>query len=235
MFRHGFTLVTLGALLCGGLLGSCFRAQAADNETGVVIDDPSSLKVQIEDLHPFTHFALIPVGSDVSTIRFENAKTVKVPTKIIYTRDRDYDAEVAFRDPGGSMYYPRMQTESPTTAYEITYSFRGQLLASDEYGARYSVFHVYFRPNELAPEVRKALSARKLGRTETADYFTVKTSREAVQRVVIDETRSSFCDAIVRDGLWTQTDPDCLDRINYKTITTPSDYITVRVDPVWPR
>jgi hypothetical protein len=235
MFRHGFTLVTLGALLCGGLVGSCLRAQAADNETGVVIDDPSSLKVQVEDLHPFTHFALIPVGSDVSTIRFENAKTVKVPTKITYTTDTDYCAELAFRDPGGSMYCPRMQTESLTTAYEITYSFRGQPLASDEYGNTHFTFHVYFRLGELAPEVRNALSTRKPGRADMAGYFTVTTSREPVQRVVIDETRSDLCDTILRDGSWTHTDLDCQNGIHYKTITTASDYIRVKVDPVMPR
>jgi len=235
MFRHGFSSLTLGALLCGGLLGSCFRAQAADNETGVVTYDPSSLKVQVQDLHPFTHFALLPAGSDVRTIRFENAKTVEVATKIIYTTDTDYCAELAFRDPGGSTYCQRMQTESPTAAYEITYSFRGQPLASDEYGNTHFTFHVYFRPEDLAPEVRNALSTRKLGRAETAGYFTVTTSRETIQRVVIDETRSNFCDAILRDGSWTLADPDCLDRISYKTITTPSDYISVRVDPVSPR
>jgi hypothetical protein len=216
------------------LLGSCFRAQAADNETGVVIDDPSSLKVQVEDLHPFTHFALIPAGSDLRTIRFENAKTVEVPTKIIYTTDTDYCAELAFRDPGGSMYCRRMQTESPTTAYEVTYSFRGQPLASDENGNTHFTFHVYFRLGELAAEVRNALSTRKLGRADTAGYFTVTTSRELVQRVVIDGARSHFCDTILRDGSWTDTDSDCQDRIYYKTIATASDYIRVRVDPVMP-
>ena len=234
MFRHGFTLVTLGALLSGGLLGSCLRAQAAENKTGIVFDDPSSLKVQVEDLHPFTHFALIPAGSDVRTIRFENAKTVEVPTKMIYTTDTDYCAELAFRDPGGSMYCPRIQDESLTTAYEITYSFRGQPLASDEYGNTHFTFHVYFRPDELGPEVRNALSTRKLGRADTAGYFKVTTSREFVQRVVIDETRSNFCDTILRDGSWTYTDSDCQNRIHYKTITTASDYIRVRVDPVTP-
>jgi len=221
--------------LCEGLLASSLCAGASLNRPNAVIDEPSGAKVQVQDLHPFTHFAYIPAGSDLSTIRFEKAKTVEVAIKIRYRTDTDYCAELPFRDPGGSMLCPCSETESLATAYKVTYSFRGQPLASDEYGGRYFFFHVYFRPDELAREVRKALSARKLNRVETADYFTVKTSREAVQRVVIDETRSGFCDAIVRDGLWTDTDPDCLDRINYKTITTPSDYITVRVDPVWPR
>jgi hypothetical protein len=128
-----------------------------------------------------------------------------------------------------------MRTESPTTAYQITYSFRGQPLASDEYGNTYFTFHVYFRPDELALEIRNALSTRKLGREDTAGYFMVTTSREPVQRVVIDEARSGFCGTVLRDGSWILADPDCPDRINYKTITIPSDYITVRVDPVSPR
>ncbi len=235
MFRHCFSLISLGTVLCEGLLGSSLCAGVSPNRRNAAIDEPSGAKVEVQDLHPFTHFAYILVGSDLSTIRFKTANTVEVPTKIRYSTDTDYCAELPFRDPGGSMFCPYSETESRTTAYRVTYSFRGQPLASDEYGGTYFIFHVYFRPDELAPEMRKALSARKLNRVEAADYFTVKTSRETVQRVVIDELRSSFCDAIVRDGLWTHTDPDCLDRINYKTITTPSEYITVRVDPVWPR
>jgi len=235
MFRHGLTLMTLGTVLCGGLLGSSLCAGASPNGPNAGIDKPSGPIVQVQDRHPFTHFAYIPVGSDLSTIRFETAKAVEVPTKTIYSTYTDYCAELPFRDPGGSMFCSYSETESRTTVYRVTYSFFGPPLASDEYGGSYFVFHVYFGPDELAPEVRKALSARKLNRVEAADYFTVKTARETVQRVVIDESRSSFCDVIVPDGLWARTDPDCMDRINYKTITTPSDYITVRVDPVPPR
>jgi len=130
------------------------------------------------------------------------------------------------------MECPHGKAESPATAYEVTYSYHGQELASDEFGLRYFLLHVYFRPDELASTIRSALSNSQLGRAEKASYFTVTTSRERVQQVVIDEKRSAFCDATLRDSVWTRNDPDCQERINYKTITTPSDYITVKVDPI---
>jgi hypothetical protein len=215
------------------MLSSSLRAEPLHKQPSVVNNAPAGLRVQLEDLHPFTHLAFIPADSDVSTIRFEKARTVEVPTKIRYTTDTNYCTEVwLFRDPGGSMECPSRETGSPTTAYEVTYSFRGQELASDEFGFRHFLFQVYFRPDELGPVVCSALTNRKMSRAEKASYFTVSTSREDVQQVVIDEAQSKFCDTTLVDALWIRTDPNCQPRINYKTITTPSDYITVRVDPI---
>lgn len=232
MYRNGLRLLTLAAVLCGGLLVSPLRTGAFYKKASAVFNDSSSSKVQEEDLHPFTHIAYLPAGADLRTIRFESAKTVQIPAKIRYTMDTDYCPELAFRDPGGSTCCPHAQIESRTTAYEVTYSFRGQPLASDDYGNSYFTFQVYFRPVELAPEILQALSTGRLSRAETASYFTVKSYREPEKRVVIDETRSNFCEAAVRDGDWIQTDPNCQVRINYKTITIPSDDIAVRIDPV---
>jgi hypothetical protein len=233
MFRDGFTLLTLGALLCGGLLSSSLHAEPLHKQPSGVNNALAGLRVQVEDQHPFTHFAYIPAGSDLTTIRFEKATTVEVPVKIRYTTDTNYCAELAlFRDPGGSMECPSRKTESATTAYEVTYSFRGEELSSDEFGLRHSLFQVHFRPDELVSIVRNALSNRKLSRAEKASYFTVRTSRGYMRQVVIDEGQSNFCETTLRDALWTLADPNCQDRINYKTITTPSDYITVRVDPI---
>ena len=36
--------------------------------------------MQISDLHPFTHVAYILAGADLSSIRIENIKAVKVAT-----------------------------------------------------------------------------------------------------------------------------------------------------------
>ena len=233
MSRKSFALIILGALLSGGLLSSPLRGEPIGKKPTVVLPSQSGLKVQVEDLHPFTRVAYLPPGSDVETIRFEKAKTVKVPTKITYTTDTNYCEQVMmFEEPGGSMECPRTETGSLKLAYEITFSFRGQALASDEYGLRYFLFQVYFRPDELGPEVRSALSDRKLNRAQAAGYLSVKTYRESLNQVVIDEQRSKFCAGTLLDGIWTRTDPACRDRINYKTVTTPSDYITVRVDPV---
>lgn len=233
MSRDGFTLVSLGAVLCGGLLVSSLRAAAPDQQPSGT-NELTDKTVQIEDVHPFTHLAYIPAGSDLSTIIFEKANKVEVYTKRRYTLHTDYCSDLAFRDPGGSMFCPSIETEEPTTAFQVTYSFRGQPLASDEYGHTHFTFQVYFRPDELPPVVRESLATRKLSRAEAASYFAVKTSREPEQRVVIDEARSNFCDTVLLDGCWSQVDPDCRETIHFKTITTPSDYIAVRVDPVLP-
>ena len=67
---------------------------------------------------------------------------------------------------------------------------------------------------------------------EKASYFRVTTFRENVQQVEIDPSQSNLCDTIPLEGNWTRSNPNCQDRISYKTITIPSDYITVRVDPL---
>jgi hypothetical protein len=133
------------------------------------------------------------------------------------------------------MYCPYTEDESPAPAYEVTYSFKGQPLASDEYGDRYFTFQVYFRPEELPPGLRRALSIGKMKRSELTTYFNVATSRPAVRAAVIDEANSSFCDGNYMDGNWIQRDPNCKDKVSFKTVTKPSDYITVQVDPVSPR
>jgi hypothetical protein len=69
-------------------------------------------------------------------------------------------------------------------------------------------------------------------RSELATYFNVATSRAPVRAAAIDETTSSFCDGNYMDGNWIQKDPNCKDKVSFKTVTRPSDYITVQVDPV---
>jgi len=235
MFRDGFSLVTLGAALCAGMLAPSLRAEPLKKQPSAVNKNPGSPSVQVEDLHPFTRFAYIPADSDLNSIRFENAKTLVIPTKITWTTDTDYCSELAlFRDPGGSMECRRMRAGSHTTAYEITYTYRGQALASDEYGFGRSLFQVYFRPDELVSTLRSALANRKLSREEKASYFKVSTSRKQVQQLVIDEGNSALCDTVLLDGVWISADPNCRERIKYKVVTTPSDYVAVRIDPISP-
>jgi hypothetical protein len=221
-----FTLITL-PLATGIALG-----QESRNTTATLAARSDASRVQVKELQPFTHVAQIPADSDKGTIRFEGAKIVQVPTRITYTMDPRYCEEVAFRDPGGSMYCPSLQTGSPATAYEVTYSYIGQPMPSDEYGGRYFTFRVYFRPDELAPEVRQALAEKKWNRADFAGYFQVNTFREPVQRTVIDEAKSHFCSGSFADGAWTHSETNCQDEIHMKAIASPSDYITVRVDPV---
>jgi hypothetical protein len=84
----------------------------------------------------------------------------------------------------------------------------------------------------LPTGLRRALSIGKMKRAELATYFNVSTSRPPVPASVIDEANSSFCDGNYRDGDWIQKDPKCKDKVSFKTVTRPSDYITVKVDPI---
>jgi hypothetical protein len=183
------------------------------------------------DLQPFSHFAQIPADADVNSIRFENVKTVEVPARITATSDTKYCEELAFREPGGSMYCPYTETAT-TMAYAVTYSYIGEPMGSDETGNRHFAFQVYYRPDELSPEMRKALSAGKLSRADKAAYFAVNTDRESVRQTVIDEEQSQFCRGNYVDGAWVQNDADCQDAVTYKAAAVPSDYVTVRVEPV---
>jgi hypothetical protein len=45
-----------------------------------------------------------------------------------------------------------------------------------------SIFQVYFRPDELSPATRKALSAAKTKRADVASYFVVKTDLESQKK-----------------------------------------------------
>ena len=160
-----------------------------------------ALSAQNASAIPFSHFAYIPAGSDLTTIRFEKARLVK--------------------------------TESSTTAYEVTYCFVGQPTTSDKPTDGHSTFSTYFRPEELSPKLRKALSAGTLSRSDLARYFTVNTSRETVRKSVIDTAQSTFCPAFnYVGGKGTQTNTGCQDEIRYKWVRVPSPYITVSVDPV---
>ena len=133
------------------------------------------------------------------------------------------------------MYCPLIQDESPAPAYAVTYSFKSEPLASDEYGNRNFTFQVYFRPDEFPPALRRALSTGKVKRGELATYFNVTASRLPVQGAVIDEANSSFCSGNYIDANWIQDDPHCQDKVSFKNVTTPSDNITVQVEPVSPR
>jgi hypothetical protein len=190
-----------------------------------------SVTVKVEELHPFAHVAWIPQGTDLSSIRFRGVKRVGVATERKSTTDVRYCGDQQFRDPGGSMYCPYTQFESPTAAYQVTYSYRGQPLASDEYGNTYFTFKVYFRPDELSPAVRDTLARHTIARADAAAYFDLTTYTAPVRHVVIDEAASTFCDGSLVDGAWVHTDPGCKDNVHYTTITAPSTYTTVKVDP----
>jgi hypothetical protein len=193
-----------------------------------------TVAVETKDLQPFTNIAYIPVGADLSSIKFESVKTVKVATKRTLTTDLDFCGQ-SYQEPGGSAYCPSSRDESPVPAFQVTYSFSGPPMGSDEYGNTRFRFSVYLRPDDLNPTVRQAISARKISRTSAAGFFKLTTSRGFVPQVSIDEQNSAFCAGYYIDGSWIHTDAKCQDKVVYKTVAVPSGYITVRVDPASPR
>ena len=230
MLRHLLTTMILGGLLGTGMLLSAVSAEGSNRPANATVNKPDSTTSQIEDLTRFTQLAYIPAGSDVSTLRFEKVRMVRVPSKLRYTVDNNCE-EPAYQEPGGSSRCAQAQTESPVAAYEVTYSYRGEPMASDEYGNNYYTLHVYLRPDQLDAAARQAASARKQDRADTSAYFAVRTYRELVPRVVVDESRSTFCEESLVDGSWVHKDANCVDEVSYKTIAASSDYLTVRIDP----
>jgi hypothetical protein len=206
MFQHKLTPIRLGIVLYGALLVPSLPA--AESPT--------------EDVDAFTHLAYIAANSALGTIRFEGIKRVRVPAGTRHTAGARYCAEAAFRGPGGSMFCPSTGTESTAAAYEGTFSFTGQPLASDEQASPRFTFKAYFQPDELAPEVRLAAAARKLERTDAAGYFAVHTSREPLRGVVLDSARSAFCAGAYADRVWIHNERSCQDDVHYTEITEPS-------------
>jgi len=128
------------------------------------------------------------------------------------------------------MFCPSTRIESAAPAYEVTYSFTGQPTASDEFTNRHFTLTVYFRAEELAPEVRQALSGGKPSRADLAGYFAVHTNRAPVQRVAIENARSTFCAGAHVDGAWTHSNQNCRDDIRYTMVTGQSDFVTVKIN-----
>ena len=186
--------------------------------------------VVVKSLERFTHTATLPKGADPASVRFERVKLVRIPTRTRSTADADYCEEAALREPGGSMRCPSIRQEGIARAFEVTYSFEGQPLASDEYGNRSFTFSVYFRPEEFSAKQQEVLLRGK-GRASVAEMFQLTTSRELQSREVVDYNHSTFCAGTYVDGLWSRTNPACEDSIKFKTITVPAEYLTVRVEP----
>ncbi len=204
-----------GKVLSIGLASVMLAAAAASGQT-----------VTANNAQPFSHEALIPANSDVSSIRLARVKRVRLPVRIWFA-DSNCEREQTFRDPGGSAYCQPGKVEW-TEAYELSYSYSGQPLASDEYAGRKFTFSIYFRPEEISPEARQELSQRKTT-TELSEMFGMATSNAAQLRAVVDERNSRFCEGFYLDGAWSQPDQNCRDEIRVKTVTAPADYVTVRV------
>ena len=225
MFRFSNYLapISLGLTVLGSTAWSQYEPEYAPVSIGDAV---------INDLRPFTHTVLIPAGSDLSSIRFQGLKLITIPTRSRSTTDERYCREAVFRDSGGSAFCPLTQFEAFVRAYRVTYSYEGPPVASDEYGNRHFTFSVYFRFDELGLPDRAAGVLPKKRHAEAAGLFQLTPSRESSAQLVIDEDNSRLCQGPDVDGLWVHANPKCTDQIKFKTVTVPSDYIKVRVEPV---
>jgi hypothetical protein len=212
MTRHSIQLVIIGFALA--LLASAANA--------------GQDLVTVKDLDPFTHVVRIPADAEQSSIRFEHVKLVKIPTKLKFAENARYCEQLAFRDPGGSLYCPYAAFEGTAPAYEITYSYEGPAMASDEFGGNHFTFHAYFRPEDFTAATRKML-LDKAARSDLAAVFHLTSSRDPERRVVIDEVNSRFCEGNYVDGAWQRKDTLCNESIKHKTVTVPSEYVTIRI------
>jgi hypothetical protein len=196
---------------------------------GTLVSTRNGDVVEITDLQPFTHVADIPVGSQTSSIRIEGIKLVKIATKRRTVTNEVY-CNQRWAEPGGSVLCQRTTDESPVPAYRVTYSYRSQPMASDEYGNPHFNFSIYFRPDEISPRLRELVASGKVRRAELAEFFDIATSRERVQEIVIDQAKSTLCDGNYFDGNWIHTNPKCEDNIAYRRVAMPSSYIRVEVN-----
>jgi len=175
------------------------------------------------------HVAYIPAGSDLSTIKFEGVKMVTVATASAVVADGR--CEIAEQgEPGGSMFCAPAAAKRSERVYKVTYSYEGRALASDEYNNTHYTFSVYFRPEELSDAERRVLSIRKGGRADAAAIFEWTTSRDHQASVVIDNSKSTMCEGNYVDGAWARKDAKCQDRVEFKTVATPADYVAVKVN-----
>jgi hypothetical protein len=237
MFRFYQTYQIIAACFAIIVLGS--TAAAANPEkrhekgaSAVAAITPAGTSdvVELTDLRPFTHVAYIPFGADLSSIRFEGINAVKVAVNRRQLTNVS-DCKQSWSEPGGSMYCQLTADEEYVPAYRVTYSYRGQPMASDEYGNTYFTFRVYFRPDEIGQEQRRALSSGKIGRTAAAETFALTTSRGSIQEVLLDEANSSLCDGNYVDGSWVHMNAKCEDGIAYIDVASASAYIAVNVNP----
>ena len=205
MHRLTFRMAVLAAV------GTAFLAAAPASTTkrksGQAVPSARAA-VEIAYLEPFTNIAEIPAGSDLASIRLEDIKAVKVATRRIISTT---GCEEGYREPGGSMYCPSVEDGSFVPAYQITYSYNGPALGGDEYGSTHFTFSVNVRPEDLDPAVADSVSAHKMKRAVATESLKLTTYRGLVPQVVIDEANSAFCAGNYTDGLWTQTDRNCVE------------------------
>jgi hypothetical protein len=185
---------------------------------------------QTEALNPFDRMAWIPADANTASIKFVGIKETTVFTTIETISDPVRCNNLSAKPPLESEYCPEVRDGSPARAYEVTYSFIAAPLPTDKTHDPNFAFQVYFRPEELPPQLRKAVTEHKVKREELGSYFRISTSRPSVQSTVVNNAKSSFCKGTYVDGSWVLEDPNCQDKVVLKKVIVPSQYIAVKVE-----
>src|SRR5215469_9549714 len=202
MFRsHQFATASLAVITLGSMTAA---AEEGRNESGQV--------VIITDLQPFIHVAYIPAGVSLPSIKMLGIKAVTVTSQRRSVTEERY-CNQPWSEPGGSILCQSVTETTPVPAYRITYSYRGQAMASDEYGNTYFTFNVYFRPGEMSPALLEVLSSGKTEGSAVEGFFELSTAQESTQLLAVDQANSTFCEGNYVDGNWVRTNPKCEDRI----------------------
>ena len=211
MFRsHQFIATCFALIVLGSTAAAAPEPRHAQNAFEVTAATPakSGDAVEITDLQPFTHVAYIPFGADLSSVKIEGIEMVKVATKRRSVTNAAY-YEQPWSEPGVRCTVSASRTNRMYPPTGSRYSYRGQSMASDEYGNTYFTFRVYYRPDEISPDLRRAASSGRIGWSASAEFLRLTTSRESIQQVVIDRASSTLCDGSYVDGNWIHTNPKC--------------------------
>jgi hypothetical protein len=197
-----------------------YKARPAKASTGVVIS--------VESIKAFTHYTFISADADLKSIRFQGVKKIRLATKVRSTLDPAYcENESADAGAGGSLLCPRIEAMDYEPSYQVTYSYQGPPLSSDEYGDKRFSFSVFFRPEELDGSIPGSFLRNKRA---AAESLRVITSSEMAERLVIDEKASTLCPGHYADAEWVPDDANCQDKVLLRVLTTPSDYVRVSVE-----
>jgi hypothetical protein len=230
MTSRKIALFAGAALLVAGGLVIALKMNAptstVDSRGAIAVPQPSTTR----ELDPFTHIASIPATVDPATIRLEKLKAVDLASKTEMVKRPDCN-DRQFRDPDGTNC-DMLKVLEKVKAVEAEFSYVGPQSDPSETqtGPIRQNFSVYFHPQEVPAT---ALGS-KVNRERMQSLFQINTSRPVVQERVVDKENSHYCAGNYSDGIWTPTDANCKDQVQYTTRTVPSSSWAVTVDLTHP-
>jgi len=96
--------------------------EKAASSAAIPAPDRGQEVVEIIDLQPFTHMAYIAVSAQLSSIKVEGVKVVKMATRLRSVTNPHYCEERLMTEPAATLDCPRITAEWSVPAYQVTYS-----------------------------------------------------------------------------------------------------------------